>query len=167
MKKLIFWTKRALVMALSLLAITTTSFAANDGDPEMLAILRTAVDEMNDECPQEINDDLILNKVYLSNNRMVYDFLTDDETLGGLILLKELSSEEFESLMMKGMTEGNDEVLLFMAVCVEADYGLEFKFSNLGRTNSLSIIMTQYDLMNELENYDLDEILTEYILEYM
>lgn len=167
MKKLIFWTKRALVMALSLLAITTTSFAANDGDPEMIAILRTAVDELNNECPQELDDDLILNKVYLSNNRMVYDFLTDDETLGGLILLKELSSEEFEALMLKGMTEGNDEILLLMAVCVEADYGLEFKLSNQRRTNSVSIILTQYDLMNELENYDLDEILTEFILEYM
>lgn len=164
MKKLISF----LVTVLSFVAVSTTpSFATNDDNPEIVKVLRVIVDEMNAECPVEIDDNMVLNKAYLSNNRMVFNFLTDNDTLDGLILIKEMAAEEFEALIVAGMLEDNDEMLLLMAMCVAADYGLEFKFSNLSRTNSLPIVLTKYDLAACLDGYDLEEILTEFLLEYL
>ena len=100
MNRLISWTKRTLVLTLSLFAITTSGFASNDGDPEMVALLRSAVEDANSECPMVIDETMVMNKMYLSNSRVVYDYLVDDETLEGIIFLKELAPEEYENLML-------------------------------------------------------------------
>ena len=63
MKRLISWTKRTLVLTLSLFAITTSGFATNDGDPEMVALLRSAVD--HPENRQASNSPISLIRYYL------------------------------------------------------------------------------------------------------
>lgn len=167
MNRLISWTKRTLVLTLSLFAITTSGFATNDGDPEMVAMLRSAVEDANSECPMVIDETMVMNKMYLSNSRVVYDYLVDDETLEGIIFLKELAPEEYENLMLESMVSGGNEVLFFLALCVEAEYGMEFKFSNFKRTNSVKMSLTRYDISRFLSNYDLEEVVAEILLDYL
>lgn len=167
MKRLISWTKRTLVLTLSLFAITTSGFATNDGDPEMVALLRSVVAEANSECPMTIDETMVMNKMYISNSRVVYDYLVDDETLDGIIFLKERAPEEYENLMLKSMVSGGNEVLFFLALCVEAEYGVEFKISNFKRTNSVKMTLTQYDISGFLSNYDLDEVVEAILSDYL
>lgn len=166
MKKLYSWAKRALVMALAIVAASTTNaFAATEGDPEMIALLREIVKEVNAELPAELGDGIIMNKLYLSKGRMVYDFLLPADGLELFMAFYEEDSEEFEAMMIGSMLEDNEEVLILFAVCVEAEYGLELKFSDYDRDNSFSIIWTHHDmkpLLGDLDIYDILESWMEY-----
>lgn len=161
------------MMALAMTTVVAmSSFTSHDEDElDLEAILREAVAEVNAECPQDLGEGMVLNKAYIANRRMVYQFTAPTEVVEGFDMMKGLDPQATNQLMMEAMLSGGDEVIFLFLLCAEADYGIEFKFASKGNSASTSLILSSDDLGSILEEKyteeDLEEIVGNLIMSYM
>lgn len=160
MKKIYATVSRVVIALMAVMTLSTTNaMAVNDGDPEMVALLKEVVKETNAECPQDLGDGIIMNKLRLTQNYLVYEFITDSDYIEGLGYLQEVAPEETDELFMELLLSSGDETVLLMGICLLAERGIEIYATNYSNTQSVSLHFTTYDLAPYLEAYDFEQIL--------
>lgn len=167
MKKVFTMACRMVVMAMALLTLSTANvMASTQDDNELEEILREVVAEINSECPADLGDGVVLNKLILNSKNMVMDFRMDYETALALVEMNNIAPEETEALFMQLMFSSGEEMIALIVVCAGSERGLEFRISDYNGSISTSIMLTVYDLASYFDGVDVETLLMAMLMGY-
>lgn len=132
--------------------ITLSSFSTIDEDEfDFEEILKVAIAEIDAECPQDMGDGMTLERVTISNNRIIYLISSPQDIVEGFNLMKELNSAATSKMMLESMLEGGDEVVFLFLICAGANYGIEFIFKS-SDGQSANLVLSSKELSDTLSN---------------
>ena len=147
--------------------MTLSSFAYQDDELDAKAILKGAVEEMHKTCPQDLGEGLIMRDVYIASNKMCYDIQAPKDVVEGIELIIDLD----KNLMAESMLSGGKDVVFLFLMCVEAGYGIEFRFSGKDSVKSISMTLSSNELADVLvskySEEELEDIVVELLVQYM
>lgn len=164
--------KHLCVVAVAMTAVfTLSSFTTVDEDElNLREILREAVAGINSECPMDLGDGMVMSKVALTSDRMIYFFKAPSDVIEGFEMMKDLDIDATNKIMLEAMLSGGDEVIFLFLLCIESDCGLEFRMSD-GAGNSTSLYLSDDQLEDVLEEKyteeELEGIVESLIMSYL
>lgn len=162
-------------MLLAMVALTMTSitdvFAQSDLDIDYEAIIKQTVEEQSAECPMELGDGMVMRDIYIANKRMVYDLQAPADILEVFESMLTLDKDAASTFFTESMLEGGDEVVFLFVFCVNANYGLEFRFSTPDSVKSINMVLSSEQLgktiSDKYNEEQLEELITNLLLENM
>ncbi len=162
-------------MLLAMVALTsiTDVFAQSDSDidNDYEAIIKQAVEEQSAECPMELGEGMVMRDIYIANKRMVYDLQAPADILEVFESMLTLDKDAASTFFTESILEGGDAVVFLFVFCVNANYGLEFRFSTPDSVKSINMVLSPEQLgktiSDKYNEEQLEELITNLLLENM
>lgn len=120
----------SVAFAASLLSLSSCSEVATGA-------LEVAAEELNDQCPIDYGDGLILTRVYVSDNYFTYCFVCDSDYVYGANTSegKRSTINELRRLIIT-----DSDVRSLAEMCVEAEKGIKYEYTDTyGNTGTIII----------------------------
>ncbi len=127
-------------------AVATIAIASFSSCQEMSSMtIEAAVESYNEECPIDMGDGLIMDRVYTSGNNVVFSYKTEDYNV--ILGLKILGNEAKELVMdeLRQVHSNDKGTQLLVDLCIEAKYNIVYKYSDYAG-NSESVTFSYHDL---------------------
>ncbi len=105
--------------------MVATSFS-HDSKQEALNLVKEEVAAANEMCPQEAGFGMVLTKVVLEGDYVVYEYVCDESKLS---IDQMLNNKETKPLLkdnVSTLAKHNSNLAVFLAACKKANKGLEY-----------------------------------------
>ncbi len=131
----------AVVAILSLVSLNSCQEMASSAIDE-------AVEEVNQQCPFNVGNGLICDRVYVSGKSVVFSYLSEDSNvIDGINILGSTATDlVFEEL--QSLARVDDNLKTMIELCVEAEYNITYTYSDYsGRSASVTITHSELSLI--------------------
>lgn len=141
MKKILSILRASVVVVAAMVAIVSFNSCREMAS----SAIEDAVTEANRDCPFDMGNGLICDRIYTSGNSVVYSYLVDDQSvILGIEILGD-SAKDYIAEELKSIMQYDESLKTLIDLCVEAEYDIVYKYSDYNG-DSASVTVPHSDL---------------------